>query len=173
MTTIEYNHNLSKIESLLFGFAMKLTRNSDNARDLYQETLMRSYDKRDRFQAGTNFKSWVTTIMYNSFINQYRKNKTKNKVIKPIEDYMVEKPSGKSEVDSLFLLKDLKEMINSLSDNFRIPFQMHIDGYQYDEISEQLDLPIGTTKSRIFYARKQLQSMVTTRYKNIRSLRSA
>jgi len=173
MTNLEYNQNISKIESLLLGFAMRLTRNTENARDLMQETLMRSFDKRDRFQSGTNFKSWVTTIMYNSFVNQYRKNKTKNKIIKPIEDYMVEKPSGRAGADSLFLLKDLKEMINNLSEGLRVPFQLHLDGYHYDEISEKLNIPMGTTKSRIFYARKQLKEMVTKKYSNTDLLRSA
>ena len=69
MTTTEFNNHVNKIESLLFGFAMRLTRNKENARDLMQETLMRCFDKRDRFRPGTNFKSWMTTVMYNSYIN--------------------------------------------------------------------------------------------------------
>jgi len=69
MTTAKYNAEVYKIEPLLTGFAMKLTRNKENAKDLMQETLMRSFASRERFKEGTNFKAWVTTIMYNSYIN--------------------------------------------------------------------------------------------------------
>jgi len=175
MTTSEFNENVNKIESLLFGFAMKLTRNKDNAQDLMQETLMRCFDKRDRFQKGTNFKSWSTTVMYNSFINHYRKRKTRNKVIKPVEDFniMVENKSMEGNALSMIMMKELTAMIGNLPSDYKIPFKMFVEGYQYDEISEKLNIPMGTVKSRIFYARKKLKNMVKVKYVNIEALRAA
>ena len=175
MTTIEFNQNVNKIESLLFGFAMRLTRNKDNAQDLMQETMMRCFDKRDRFQEGTNFKSWSTTVMYNSYINHYRKRKTKNKVIKPVENFnfMVENKSMEGDAYSIIMMKELTGMVSNLSDDYKIPFKMFVDGYQYDEIAEKLNIPMGTVKSRIFYARKKLKGMVKSRYVNIETLRAA
>lgn len=175
MTTLEFNNNVNKIESLLFGFAMRLTRNKENAKDLMQETMMRCFDKRDRFQEGTNFKSWSTTVMYNSFINHYRKGKTRNKVIKPVEDFnfVVENQSMDGDAYSIIMMKELGAMVDKLSDDYRIPFEMFVEGFHYDEISEKLDIPMGTVKSRIFYARKKLKSMVTNRYVSIENLRAA
>lgn len=175
MTNTEFNQHVDKIESLLFGFAMRLTRNKENAKDLMQETLMRCFDKRDRFKMGTNFKSWATTVMYNSFINHYRKRKTRNKVIKPIEDfnYMVENKSTDGNAYSLIMMKELNSMVGNLSKDYEVPFNMLIEGFQYDEIAERLDVPMGTVKSRIFYARKKLKGMCKNRYGNIETLRAA
>lgn len=175
MTTLDFNQNINKIESLLFGFAMRLTRNKENARDLMQETLMRCFDKRDRFKMGTNFKSWATTVMYNSFINHYRKRKTRNKVIKPIEDfnYMVENKSIEGDAYSIIMMKELNGMVKNLTNDYQVPFKMYVEGFQYDEISEQLKIPMGTVKSRIFYARKKLRKMVSSKYGDFEILRAA
>jgi len=166
MTKLTFNQEISNIESLLIGFAMRLTRNKENAKDLMQETLMRCYDKRDRFHEGTNFKSWVTTVMYNSFINHYRKSKTKNKVIKQVEDfsYIAENRSTQGNPESVIFMKELESVVNSLTDTYKIPFTMFAEGFHYDEIAAALDLPMGTVKSRIFYARKKLSEKVRTLY---------
>lgn len=166
MTTSDFNKETNKIESLLFGFAMKLTRNKENAKDLMQETLMRCYDKRDRFQEGTNFKSWATTVMYNSYINHYRRAKTRNAVLKPVEDIgnISSANSKLGNPESKILLKELKSMVNTLGDIYKVPFQMFVKGYHYDEIAEQLNVPMGTIKSRIFYARKKMMAKVSSRY---------
>ena len=166
MKTQEFKAHVNKIENLLFGFAMRLTRNRENAKDLMQETLMRCFDNRHRFKNGTNFKSWATTVMYNSFVNHYRKSKTRNKVEKPIEDfnYMVQNQSNEGNIYSMITLKELKGIVNKLTDDYKIPFTMFVDGYHYDEISNKLNVPMGTIKSRIFYARKKLQKMLSKRY---------
>ncbi len=175
MTSAAFNNNLEKIESLLFGFAMKLTHNKENAKDLMQETLMRSYKHRERFVEGTNFKAWMTTIMYNSFVNNYRKKKTRNKVVRPIEDYsyMIENKSVEGNGESAIVMKELTKMVGNLSENYKVPFELMIQGYHYDEIAEKINLPMGTVKSRIFYARKKLQGMVNNRYGGIENLRAA
>jgi len=174
MTTAKYNAEVYKIEPLLTGFAMKLTRNKENAKDLMQETLMRSFASRERFKEGTNFKAWVTTIMYNSYINYYRRAKTKNAVIKPIEDlsYLPGNTSTEMNGEKIILLKELKGMVNNLSDLYKIPFEMFTEGYHYNEIAEKMNLPMGTVKSRIFYARKKLSGMVSSRY-DVSSLMAA
>lgn len=166
MTALNFNSNLTKIEDLLFGFAMKLTRDREDAKDLMQETLMRSYDKKDRFKEGTNFKAWMTTIMYNSFVNNYRRRKTRNKIEKPIEEcsLAISRKPATEKVQSVIMLKELKGMVEGLADDYKLPFQMFYEGYQYGEIAEALDLPMGTVKSRIYYARKKLQQMVSMRY---------
>lgn len=166
MTPIEFNSQYHKLEDLLFAFAMKLTRNYDNAKDLMQETVANAYANRHRFKMGTNFKAWMTTIMRNAFINNYRKIRKRNQIEQPIEDvaYAVESKTINQKADSVIMMKELKKILNSLKDDHRIPFWMYYQGYQYNEIAEHLDLPIGTVKSRIFFARKKLKNKINANY---------
>ena len=166
MTSPYFNDQVNKIENLLFGFAMKLTRNRENARDLMQETLMRGFQAKDRFKIGTHFKSWMTTIMYNSYINQYRKRKTRNRIEQPVEDivslshHLTTEGSGEQNI----LKQELSDILDRVDEKYRIPFMMHFKGYQYNEIASELNVPIGTIKSRIFYARKKLKAMIIQQY---------
>jgi RNA polymerase sigma-70 factor (ECF subfamily) len=166
MSALEFNASFNKLYDLLFAFAMKLTRNKEDAKDLMQETAMLAYANLHRFEPGTHFKSWVSTIMRNSFINNYRKMKTRNKVEKPIEDflYTVENKTVHNQANSMIMQKELTGILDSLSDDYKVPFLMFFQGYHYDEIAEHMNLPIGTVKSRIFYARKQLKDMINLRY---------
>ncbi|MBD5258493.1 MAG: RNA polymerase sigma factor, partial [Barnesiella sp.] len=56
--------------------------------------------------------------------------------------------------------KEITSAINSFSDEYRVPFSMHVAGYKYNEIAEKMNLPLGTVKSRIFFARQRLQEML-------------
>lgn len=174
MTTLEFNSLYQPLEDLLFAFAMKLTRDKVDASDLMQETLCRAYKNKDRFREGTNFKAWITTIMRNNFINDFRKMKTRNRVEAPIEDYayFVENKAIDGDAGSIIMMKELRNMVNSLSTDFQKPFDMFNDGYHYDEIAQAMNIPIGTVKSRIFFARKKLRGMVEAQYGTI-SLRRA
>lgn len=166
MSALEFHASFHKLHDLLFAFAMKLTRNKEDAKDLMQETAMLAYANIHRFEPGTHFKSWVSTIMRNSFINNYRKMKTRNKVEKPIEDflYAVENKAVRNQGHSQIMQKELTAILDGLSDDYRVPFLMFFQGYHYDEIATHMNLPIGTVKSRIFYARKQLKDMISQRY---------
>lgn len=166
MTQNEFQLKFNQLESILFAFAMRLTRNREDAKDLIQETVCKAYRSRDRFKMGTNFKAWMTTIMHNTFVNFYRKRKTRNRVEAPIEDfaYALESRTIKEGADSRVRAKELFQMLDKLSDTYRIPFLMHFKGYQYDEIAAHLDIPIGTVKSRIHSARKNLKAILRAHY---------
>ena len=62
------------------------------------------------------------------------------------------------------MMKELKGMLNQLSDTYKVPFEMFFEGYKYEEISTQLNVPVGTVKSRIFFARQKLKGLVLARY---------
>lgn len=166
MTTSEFNNRYQPLQDLLFAFAMKLTRNKFNAQDLMQETLCRAYKNKDKFRVGTNFKAWITTIMRNNFINTYRKQKTRNRVEAPIEEvgYAIENKSIDGNANSIIMWKELTKMVNSLSIEFKKPFTMYNDGFHYKEIAKEMDIPIGTVKSRIYFARRKLRGMVQHQY---------
>ena len=166
MTSTTFNSEIMKIELLLLGFSIKLTGNKENAKDLMQETMMRCYDKRDRFQEGTNFKAWVTTIMYNSFINHYRRAKIRNGIFRPVADfsYLAENMNTEGNAENIIFQKELRGMINALADTYKVPFKLFTEGYHYNEIAEKMNIPMGTVKSRIYYARQKLSKSLCNRY---------
>lgn len=159
MTAIEFNNNLISLEDSLERFALSLTSNREEAKDLLQDTYVKALTYRDKFQEFTNMKAWTYTIMKNTFINNYRKAKRENTTFDNTKDLFllnITKESAIQNPDSEYSLKELKKAINSLDDEFRLPFVMHTSGYKYKEIAEKLDLKIGTVKSRIFFTRKKL-----------------
>lgn len=167
MSTVEFSSEFNSLENILFSFAMKLTKNREDAKDLMQETAMRAYRHRDKFTMGTNFKSWCSTIMRNTFINQYRKKKLRRNVNEPIESFLfaVENKNvipNRGEMN--IRMKEYKNIFGEIGDIYSIPFLMFYRGYEYKEIAEYLEIPIGTVKSRIFLARKKLKGIINERY---------
>lgn len=166
MTNQEFTTEIAKLENLLYAFALRLTRSRQDAQDLMQETTLRAYRHRERFTMGTNFKSWVSTIMRNTYINRYRKAKSRRHVNQPIEDFTFALESStaipnKGEHD--MRLKELKLVMNSINDIYRVPFLMFYQGYEYKEIAAHLSIPIGTVKSRIFLARQKMKKEISAR----------
>jgi RNA polymerase sigma-70 factor (ECF subfamily) len=169
MSTIEFNTQFNKLTSLLNSFAYNLTKNSEDAADLYQETAFRALSNKDKFRPGTNFKAWSFTIMKNIFINNYRKKVKRNTIIDSTDNmYFINSGSiVENDAEKNILMKELNRMIDSLEENLRIPFEKHYQGFKYQEIADELDLPLGTVKSRIFFARKALKQMISVQYGDI------
>ncbi len=158
----QIQENLDSISNSLRAFSLKLTGNMDDAEDLYQDTALRIMTNAEKYNPGTNFKAWAVTIMRNIFINNYRKKVRRNLIIDQTpNNYYIN--SGDKTVgndgESRVAFKELQAMVDSLPDDFRVPFMMAYQGYKYDEIAEELGSPLGTIKSRIFFARKKLQKM--------------
>lgn len=144
-------------------FAIRLTQDPEAAEDLLQETAYRALVNHDKYSDGTNLKAWLFTIMRNIFINQYRRKLKRNTIIDTTENlYYLNSASETVKNDAIgqFIMDDLQKAINHLSVEFRVPFLMHYEGYKYQEIAEHLKLPLGTVKSRIFFARKELKTFL-------------
>ncbi len=158
MSTLEFNEAIISLESQLHAFAFRFTRNSEDASDLTQETILKALSNRSYFQPKTNLRAWLFTIMRNIFINQYRRQRKRATIFEQNEEFKGTKTSIQSnEFPYNFLLeKEIKKEITNLEGMYREPFNLHLDGFKYHEISEKLDIPIGTVKSRIFIARKKL-----------------
>jgi len=154
--------HLNKVNSTLRAFAMKLTGNNTDANDLYQDTAIRIISNADKFQEGTNFKAWSVTIMRNIFINNYRKKMRRGIILDetPNNYYL---NSGSKAIENSgetnVAYKELLKMVSTLPEEFKRPFWMAYKGYKYDEIAAELDAPLGTIKSRIFFARRKLRTM--------------
>jgi RNA polymerase sigma-70 factor (ECF subfamily) len=163
MTTFEFNSNLIGMKPNLQKFAMSLTYDHDTALDLVQDTYLKAISNKDKFVDYTNLKAWVFTIMKNTFINNYRRNIKENTIIDGTQDlYYINQPHDKGTIspESNYSEGEIERAINSLEDEFRIPFRMHIEGYKYREIADELGLKIGTVKSRIFFTRQKLMQML-------------
>lgn len=167
MTNVEFNHRIKGLHSLLHAFAYNLTKNVEDAKDLYQETAYRALFNRDKFQQGTNFKAWMFTIMKNIFINNYRKKVKANTVIDTTDNQFYINSGSHTIANSAegdILMKELTAMVDDLDESVRVPFMMHHNGYKYQEIADELQLPLGTVKSRIFFARKELKDKILANY---------
>ena len=158
---MDFQQMLVSNAEFLKPFAITLTRDTEDARDLCQETLFRAIANEDKYHQGTNIKAWMYTIMRNIFINNYRK-KVKQRIILDggesgsILDRLVTENSAEQSLR----LKDIHREINRVPVLFREPFQLYFEGYKYHEIADMLDEPLGTIKSRIHFARKLLKQQV-------------
>ena len=163
LATATIQKQLIDLQDNMFNFAYILTSNREEARDLLQDTTLKVLDNQDKFSEDTNFKGWVFTIMRNIFINNYRRLVRNQTIVDQTEDlYHLNLPqeSGFSTPEGAFNVKEITKVINSFADEYRIPFTMHIAGYKYNEIAEKMNLPLGTVKSRIYFARQKLQAML-------------
>ncbi len=163
MSSKNFQTKLLDLQSNLLNFAYLLTSNRDDAYDLLQDTTLKALDNEDKYVDNVNFKGWVFTIMRNIFINNYRKAARSATMIDQTEDlYHLNLPqeSGFETPEGSVAANEITAAINSFSDEYRIPFSMHVQGYKYNEIAEKLELPLGTVKSRIFFARQRLQEML-------------
>lgn len=151
----------------IYNFAYRITFNEDDAKDLVQETYLKSFRFINSFERGTNAKAWLFRILKNSFINEFRK---KNKEPIKIDYQEVEAFYNSDEVNHMVTsnlqVEAVKEMIgdevsialNSLEVDFRtVIILCDIEGFSYEEMALILDVPIGTIRSRLHRARNLLR----------------
>ena len=160
---LSFKQKLLGLQSNLFNFACQLTANRDAAQDLVQDTTLKVLDNEAKYVENVNFKGWVFTIMRNIFINNYRRQVRSATVIDTTEDLYhlnLSQESGLSTPEGSFAAKEISVAINGFSKEYKVPFTMYLAGYKYGEIAESMGLPLGTVKSRIFFARKRLQGLL-------------
>jgi len=163
MSTVEFNQMLVNNAEFLKPFAITLTRDSEAAKDLFQETLFRALANKDKYSVGTNIKAWLYTIMRNIFINNYRRKVKQNTIFDSTpNDFLINQTQSivANNAESNLRLKDIQEAIHNLPQIFRNPFLLYFDGFKYHEIADMLSEPLGTIKSRIHFARKLLKTQI-------------
>ena len=161
MRSEKFQSNLMALQSNMLNFAYMLTSNRDDAYDLLQDTTLKALDNEDKYTDNTNFKGWVFTIMRNIFINNYRRTARAATVVDTTENLYhlnLSQDSGLESPEGSFHASEITDAIDEFPEEYRVPFSMHVAGYKYNEIAEHMHLPLGTVKSRIFFARKKLQA---------------
>ena len=163
MSNAEFTLLLTENAAFLKPFAINLTKDHEAAKDLFQETLYRALSNKDKYNVGTNIKAWLYTIMRNIFINDYRKKAKQSVVLdNSPNDFLIDQTRTKVLNDGVtnLNLREVKQLIYDLPELFRTPFNLYFEGYKYNEISEELNEPLGTIKSRIHFARKILKQKI-------------
>lgn len=167
------NHNIASFESeitknrtLLMNHALHLTHNQRDAEDLMQDTLMKAYRNLDKFEEGTNFKAWLYRIMTNEYINQYRHTQRERSSVDRNESVSENIADARDiSYDESFYVEnsadfgdEVSSAIHLVPDDFRtIVVMADIQDQSYREISEKLEIPIGTVMSRLFRGRQILR----------------
>jgi len=160
MTRTQFQSNLQEVQENLRRYALKLTRDTNDADDLVQDTSLRALTHRDKFVSDINFKGWMMTIMYNIFLNNQDRVERRRKIFDTTVDILnvpLVTEGGYSTPDGAMNIREIYSEIEKLSEHTRTPFKMFLSGYKYSEIAEKIGIPEGTVKSRIFFARKALQ----------------
>ncbi|MFN0202307.1 MAG: RNA polymerase sigma factor [Bacteroidia bacterium] len=163
MTTLEFNGLIAANYKALKPAALRLTRNSDEANDLIQETLIKALNNQDKFKDGTNIKAWLYTIMRNTFITHYHRIIRRNTITDGTEDYhLLQSVASSVYNDGEAQLNEqvIRKEIDALPETYQFPFMMYFVGYKYQEIADMMHIPLGTVKNRIHVARKSLQGVL-------------
>ena len=161
MQQARFDAEYAQVSEFLDRFAMRLTQDSTTAQDLVQDTVYRALSNCERFEDGTNFKAWISTIMRNTFISGYRKRirmplHVSTMTLADEHRQAVSRNDGPSNLS----IKEMDLQLGNLDQLYARPFSLYYSGYRYEEIAELMHLPLGTVKSRIFTARKQLKEML-------------
>ena len=162
MTATDFNQMVIRHDQYLHPFAVSLTQNHDDAKDLFQETMLRALLNRDKYQMGTNLKAWLYTIMRNIFINNYRRGRRFVHTEFATTDGAMQHPTltAPNAGWSHLRMGEIRKAIDALPPVFRLSFELYYTGYKYQEIASLLQEPLGTIKSRIHFARKQLTARI-------------
>lgn len=155
------NSDLIEQTDTLRKFAYRLTGNACDAEDLVQSTVLRALEKKHLFQEDSNLCGWTSKIMFNLFVSGYRR-KVKFETQYDPESY-IERESVEASQELKMELEDVRDAMEELSDDHREILEMIcIKGMQYAEVSELLQIPVGTVRSRLSRARENLMSIMET-----------
>lgn len=146
----------------MFGIAMRYTQNQEEALDILNTSFLKVFTSLDKYEDNNNLPGWIAKIVFNTAIDHVRRN-TK---YKQVMDFNIENDAsvGSESMNNLNA-EDLYKLIQQLPTASRTVFSLYvIDGYKHKEISDMLDISVGTSKWHLANARKELQEKITKQY---------
>lgn len=142
----------------LFNVAYRLAGNDDDANDLAQEALLRVRKGLESYQPGS-MEAWLSRIVTNVFLDEVRRRKRRPVEALPADPDRLLPPSAAADVATDRLSDEVQTALRSLPEDFRAAVVLcDVVGLSYEEISEALDVPVGTVRSRIHRGRRLLRS---------------
>lgn len=142
-------------------FAMKLTKKESDADDLMQSTVLKAIEKNYLFQDDTNLFKWTSRIMYNLFVSDYRR-KVKFETQYDPQSYL-DQCGVKENQETKMEFLEVQDAMEHLSDeHYEILILVCVKGMHYADVSEYLQIPIGTVRSRLSRARENLHTILNT-----------
>ncbi|MBC8102490.1 MAG: sigma-70 family RNA polymerase sigma factor [Cytophagales bacterium] len=151
--------------------AYSMTKNAGDADDLVQDTYLRAFQFFDQFQGGTNARAWLFRIMTNLYINNYRRRMREPERVSydEMEDFFLYNRlsdaqgsgsggSPEAEVVQRVQIDAIREAVNRLPEEYRATVILaDLNEFSYQEISDMLEIPIGTVRSRLSRGRRLVQ----------------
>ena len=158
MNNDTFIRELQKAEKSINNYAIQLTNNKEEARELIQETVVRAFCRRDCFADDSNFTAWMLTIMHNIFLNSLRR---KNRyTLKQIAEYDTCTTAAHEDTYSVIDVHEAIGAVRRLTKSLNQPLLLCIRGYNYKEIAERLNISTGMVRNRIHTARVILRKML-------------
>lgn len=172
-----FETEVHRLTDRLYATALRLTRDPDDAEDVVAEAVSRAWSKLDELRDPDRFEAWLFRILNNTFVSQWRKRRCRQELETALspEDgssdelqfslfHQLHQPfllwwgAPEREVVEEFLREDIQRAIDQLPDEYRVTLVLvELQGYRYREVSELLDVPLGTVRSRLNRARSLLQ----------------
>ena len=174
-----FEEQVTRLMDRLYGTALRLTRDPDDAEDIVAETVSRAWSRLDSLREPERFEGWIFHILHNTFVSAWRHRKYRGRFETSPEDERAGDDAGEEEF-SLFrklhqpfllwwgtpeneflnelLREDIQRAIDSLPATFRVAVVLvEIEGYTYQEVADLLEVPLGTVRSRLYRGRALLQ----------------
>jgi RNA polymerase sigma factor RpoE len=164
-----YDELVRRYQERIYSTVYHMTANHEDANDLAQEAFIKAYQSIKTFKGGSSFYTWVYRIAINKTINflKQRRNKTQmslddldfNAEHDPDLVALISERTPRREINLAELQEKLNAAMQKLSEPHRLVVVLHdVQGLSHDEIAEMMDCNVGTVRSRLFYARQQLQA---------------
>lgn len=158
----EFNGKLINMQEQLYFYALQLTDDQDDAKDLVQETSYKALRSSERLHDSKHIKAWLFTILKNTYINYLRSGHNKqlisekDSLSQQIDNFSI---AMEDKPDEILFRKELNDIIKLLPGVYGQPIIMFLSGYSYKEIAQAMEVPIGTVKSRIHLGKKKIRNV--------------
>jgi RNA polymerase sigma-70 factor (ECF subfamily) len=156
--------DLVRMQEHLYYYALQLTEDREDALDLVQETSYKALKNKKLLHNNEHIRAWLYTILKNTYINYLRSSQYRQLVYdsEELNIYSENKEDQNNLLpDEKLLRKELQEIVGLLPGAYKQPIRMLLSGYSYKEIAQQMNVPIGTVKSRIHLGKKQIRKVYT------------
>jgi RNA polymerase sigma-70 factor (ECF subfamily) len=142
----------------IYRTALRLTRSEAEADDLVQETFMQAWKSFENYELGTNCRAWLYKILFNKFDHLRRKKYTRAKYIQEADELILANSTFAPPVPEHLTDDEVIDALNKLADHYRsVVLLADVHEFDYKEVAQILEIPIGTVMSRLSRARTQLK----------------